>query len=83
MDGNIYNKHMANGGIYFMAHYARENKSTADNAWLQNHISRFDHITIKNNIVKDVDRLGHRRGLHRVPQLHRRDVGATAASTTT
>ena len=58
VDGNIYNKHMANGGIYFMAHYARENKSAADNAWLQNHISRFDHITIKNNIVKDVDRWG-------------------------
>ena len=58
VDGNIYNKHMANGGIYFMAHYARENKNAADNAWLQNHISRFDHITIKNNIVKDVDRWG-------------------------
>ena len=58
VDGNIYNKHMANGGIYFMAHYARENKSAADNTWLQNHISRFDHITIKNNIVKDVDRWG-------------------------
>ena len=58
VDGNIYNKHMANGGIYFMAHYARENKSAADNTWLQNHISRFDHITIKDNIVKDVDRWG-------------------------
>ena len=58
VDGNIYNKHMANGGIYFMAHYARENKNAADNTWLQNHISRFDHITIKNNIVKDVDRWG-------------------------
>ena len=58
VDGNIYNKHMANGGIYFMAHYARENKSAADKTWLQNHISRFDHITIKNNIVKDVDRWG-------------------------
>ena len=58
VDGNIYNKHMANGGIYFMAHYARENKNAADKTWLQNHISRFDHITIKNNIVKDVDRWG-------------------------
>ena len=58
VDGNIYNKHMANGGIYFMAHYARENKNAADNTWPQNHISRFDHITIKNNIVKDVDRWG-------------------------
>ena len=58
VDGNIYNKHMANGGIYFMAHYARENKNAADNTWLQNHISRFDHITIKDNIVKDVDRWG-------------------------
>ena len=58
VDGNIYNKHLANGGIYFMAHYARENKTAEDNTWLQNHISRFDHITIKNNIVKDVDRWG-------------------------
>ena len=81
VDGNIYNKHMANGGIYFMAHYARENKSAADKTWLQNHISRFDHITIKNNIVKDVDRWGIAVGYTAYSTSSTRR-GATAASTT-
>lgn len=32
VDGNIYNKHMANGGIYFMAHYPMENTSAETDA---------------------------------------------------
>ena len=58
VDGNIYNKHMANGGIYFMAHLPKYRQSAADDAYLQNHVSRFDHISIKNNRVEDVDRWG-------------------------
>nr|7V6I_A Chain A, Lacto-N-biosidase [Bifidobacterium saguini DSM 23967] len=58
VDGNLYNKHMANGGIYFMAHLPKERTSAADDAWLKEHVSRFDHITIRNSTVKDVDRWG-------------------------
>ena len=58
VDGNIYNKHMANGGIYFMAHYPMENTSAETNVWLREHVSRFDHVTIRNSTVKDVDRWG-------------------------
>lgn len=58
VDGNIYDKHMANGGIYFMAHLPRERASEADDTYLQSHISRFDGITIKNSTVADVDRWG-------------------------
>lgn len=58
VDGNIYNKHMANGGIYFMAHLPKYRQSSADDAYLQKHVSRFDHISIKNNRVEDVDRWG-------------------------
>lgn len=58
VDGNIYNKHMANGGIYFMAHYPMENTSAETDVWLREHVSRFDHVTIRNSTVKDVDRWG-------------------------
>lgn len=58
VDGNIYNKHMANGGIYFMAHLPKQRKSVADDVFLQEHVSRFDSITIRNNHVQDVDRWG-------------------------
>ncbi|RSX58743.1 lacto-N-biosidase [Bifidobacterium samirii] len=58
VDGNLYDKHMANGGIYFMAHLPRERSGAADDAWLKEHVSRFDHITIRNSTVKDVDRWG-------------------------
>ena len=58
VDGNLYDKHMANGGIYFMAHLPRTRTSADDDAWLQEHVSRFDHITIRNSTVKDVDRWG-------------------------
>ncbi|NMM94062.1 hypothetical protein [Bifidobacterium oedipodis] len=58
VDGNLYNKHMANGGIYFMAHLPKERTSAADDAYLQKNISRFDSITIRNSTVRDVDRWG-------------------------
>ncbi|WP_194162100.1 Rib/alpha-like domain-containing protein, partial [Bifidobacterium jacchi] len=58
VDGNIYNKHLANGGIYFMAHLPKARTSAEDDAYLKSHVSRFDHVTIKNSIVKDVDRWG-------------------------
>ena len=57
VDGNIYNKHMANGGIYFMAHLPEEHTAQND-AYLRSHVSRFDRITVKNSTIKDVDRWG-------------------------
>lgn len=57
VDGNLYDKHMANGGIMFMAHLPLPH--TPDNdAWLKEHVSRFDRIAIRNNDIRDVDRMG-------------------------
>lgn len=49
VDGNIYNKHMANGGIYAMAHFPQETTSA---------IARFDDIQIRNNRVIHTSRWG-------------------------
>lgn len=41
-----------------MAHYPMENTSAETDVWLREHVSRFDHVTIRNSTVKDVDRWG-------------------------
>lgn len=83
VDGNIYNKHMANGGIYFMAHYARENKNAADNTWLQNHISRFDHISPSRTTSSRTWTAGASPWATPRTSTSSTRRGATAASTTT
>ena len=35
-----------------------ENTSAETDVWLREHVSRFDHVTIRNSTVKDVDRWG-------------------------
>ncbi|PKU90428.1 hypothetical protein CQR46_1071 [Bifidobacterium pseudolongum subsp. globosum] len=50
--GNIYDKHMANGGIYVIAHLP------ADPARVETDVARFDDIRIADNIVRDTSRWG-------------------------
>ena len=50
VDGNIYDKHMANGGIYIIAHKPADPNNTK--------IARFDDIQVLNNRVETVDRWG-------------------------
>lgn len=52
VDGNVYNKHMANGGIYAIAHFP------ADSSRLEDTIARFNDITIRNNTVQRTRRWG-------------------------
>ena len=54
VDGNIYDKHLANGGIYFIAHYPQSGKP----ATAEEEIARFDDLQILNNRVEDVSRWG-------------------------
>lgn len=50
--GNVYDKHMANGGIYVIAHFPN------DPARAKRRIARFDDVRILNNTVRDVNRWG-------------------------
>lgn len=50
--GNIYDKHMANGGIYVIAHLP------ADPARVDTDIARFDDVRIAGNTVRDTSRWG-------------------------
>ncbi len=50
VDGNVYNKHMANGGIYVIAHKAKDEAATG--------VARFDDVQILNNRVENVNRWG-------------------------
>lgn len=50
VDGNVYNKHMANGGIYVIAHKAPDEAATG--------VARFNDIQVLNNRVEDVTRWG-------------------------
>lgn len=54
IDGNIYDKHLANGGIYFMAHYPESGKPATE----ADKIARFDDLQILNNRVETVSRWG-------------------------
>lgn len=48
--GNVYDKHMNNGGIYFTVFKPRNPEKTG--------IPRFNDVKITNNVVKDVSRWG-------------------------
>lgn len=50
VDGNVYNKHMANGGIYVIAHKPKDESATG--------IARFDDVQVVDNRVEDVSRWG-------------------------
>lgn len=50
--GNIYDKHMANGGIYVIAHLP------ADAARVETDIARFDDVRVAGNTVRDTSRWG-------------------------
>ncbi|MDD7465188.1 MAG: sialidase family protein [Actinomycetaceae bacterium] len=50
VDGNVYNKHMANGGIYVIAHKPLNESATG--------VARFNDIQVLNNRVEDVSRWG-------------------------
>lgn len=50
VDGNVYNKHMLNGGIYFGTAYVGENPQTG--------IPRYNDLQITNCHVENVDRWG-------------------------
>lgn len=52
VDGNVYNKHMANGGIYAIVHFP------ADSSRIEDTIARFNDITIRNNTVQRTRRWG-------------------------
>ena len=52
IEGNIYNKHMANGGIYAIAHMPE------DPARVETDIARFDDLTIRNCTVQRASRWG-------------------------
>lgn len=52
VDGNVYDKHMANGGIQVIAHLPE------DPTRLETDIARFDDVRIANNIVRDTRRWG-------------------------
>ena len=50
IDGNIYNKHMANGGIYFISELPDNEEKKV--------IPKYDNIIIKGNRIKNVSRTG-------------------------
>lgn len=50
VDGNVYDKHMANGGIYVIAHKPLNEAATG--------IARFDDVQVLNNRVERVNRWG-------------------------
>lgn len=50
VDGNVYNKHMTNGGIYFIVEKPENEKETG--------IARYDDVQIRNCQVDTVDRWG-------------------------
>ena len=50
VDGNVYNKHMTNGGIYFIVEKPTDEKKTG--------ISRYDDVQIKNCQLDTVNRWG-------------------------
>ncbi|MDD7505325.1 MAG: sialidase family protein [Actinomycetaceae bacterium] len=50
VDANVYNKHMANGGIYVIAHKPLREAATG--------VARFDDVQVLNNRVEDVSRWG-------------------------
>lgn len=52
VDGNVYDKHMANGGIYVMAHFPE------DAARVESDIARFDNVQIRNVTVRHTSRWG-------------------------
>ncbi len=52
VNGNVYDKHMANGGIYIMAHLP-ENPAKQETC-----IARFDDVQIVGNLVRRVNRWG-------------------------
>lgn len=52
VNGNIYDKHMANGGIQVIAHFP-EDAST-----IETNIARFDDLRIADNVVRDTSRWG-------------------------
>ncbi|NMM95137.1 right-handed parallel beta-helix repeat-containing protein [Bifidobacterium oedipodis] len=52
VDGNVYNKHMANGGIYMMAHFP------TDPATVESNIARFDDVTVRDCQVRQTSRWG-------------------------
>lgn len=52
VDGNVYDKHMANGGIYCIAHFPE------DPARIRTDIARFDGIRIVDNHVRNTSRWG-------------------------
>lgn len=50
INGNVYNKHMNNGGIYMTAFKPDDEESTG--------VARYDGVTVKDCFVKDVSRWG-------------------------
>lgn len=50
VQGNVYDKHMANGGIYVIAHHPLDEAKTG--------VARFDDVQILNNRVERVNRWG-------------------------
>ena len=52
VNGNVYDKHMANGGIYIMAHLPEDPSRQETN------IARFDDVRITGNLVRRVNRWG-------------------------
>lgn len=50
VQGNVYDKHMANGGIYFIAHKPLDETATG--------VARFDDVQVLNNRVERVNRWG-------------------------
>lgn len=52
VDGNVYNKHMANGGIYLIAHFPE------DASRIDTDIARFDDVRISGNTVRRTSRWG-------------------------
>ncbi|WP_289097611.1 hypothetical protein [uncultured Bifidobacterium sp.] len=52
VDGNVYDKHMANGGIQVLAHFPE------DPSKIETNIARFDDLRIADNVVRDTRRWG-------------------------
>ncbi|KFJ08219.1 right-handed parallel beta-helix repeat-containing protein [Bifidobacterium tsurumiense] len=52
VDGNVYDKHMANGGIYCMAHFPTDTRRITDS------VARFDDLSIRDCTVRNVRRWG-------------------------
>ena len=52
VDGNVYDKHMANGGIYVIAHFPE------DPSRIDTDIARFDDVRISGNTVRRTSRWG-------------------------